>query len=135
VTDPVILARLTDGTVFVAKAGPPAATPARGAPRSSPRRRVNVLGCVVNDLDVAKHSRYGYYYYYYSRYGSYYAAEDKAAVARPPAAPAGLTRAPSSDDSRRRPSVASERWAASRIRTTWAPSSVLSGRRLASRTR
>jgi capsular exopolysaccharide synthesis family protein len=82
VTDPVILARLTEGTVFVAKAG----TTSRDALSRAYRQLtmdggVNVLGCVVNDLDVAKHSRYGYYYYYYSRYGSYYAAEDAGRVA------------------------------------------------------
>jgi capsular exopolysaccharide synthesis family protein len=82
VTDPVILARLTEGTVFVTKAG----TTSRDALSRAYRQltldgAVNVLGCVVNDLDVAKHSRYGYYYYYYSRYGSYYAAEDPGRVA------------------------------------------------------
>lgn len=81
VTDPVILARLTDGTVFVAKAG----WTSRDALSRAYRQltvdgRVNVLGCVVNDLDVVKHSRYGYYYYYYSRYGSYYAADERAAT-------------------------------------------------------
>ncbi|HXU81079.1 MAG TPA: polysaccharide biosynthesis tyrosine autokinase [Polyangia bacterium] len=86
VTDPVILARLTDGTVFVAKAGATSRDALSRALRQlTMDGHVNVLGCVVNDLDVAKHSRYGYYYYYYSRYGSYYAAEDPKA----PVAPAG----------------------------------------------
>jgi capsular exopolysaccharide synthesis family protein len=81
VTDPVILARLTEGTVFVAKAGVTSKDSLSRAYRQlTLDGGVNVLGCVVNDLDVAKHSRYGYYYYYYSRYGSYYGTEDKAAA-------------------------------------------------------
>lgn len=79
VTDPVIMARLTDGTVFVAKAGLTSKDALSRAYRQlTLDGGVNVLGCVVNDLDVSKHSRYGYYYYYYSRYGSYYATDDKA---------------------------------------------------------
>jgi succinoglycan biosynthesis transport protein ExoP len=82
VTDPVILARLTDGTVFVAKAGLTSKDALSRAYRQlTLDGGVNVLGCVVNDLDVSKHSRYGYYYYYYSRYGSYYGADEKAAPA------------------------------------------------------
>jgi succinoglycan biosynthesis transport protein ExoP len=82
VTDPVILARLTDGTVFVAKAGLTSKDALSRAFRQlTLDGGVNVLGCVVNDLDVAKHSRYGYYYYYYSRYGSYYATEENKAAA------------------------------------------------------
>jgi succinoglycan biosynthesis transport protein ExoP len=81
VTDPVILARLTEGTVFVAKAGLTSKDSlARAYRQLTLDGGVNVLGCVVNDLDVSKHSRYGYYYYYYSRYGSYYSADDKAAA-------------------------------------------------------
>jgi capsular exopolysaccharide synthesis family protein len=76
VTDPVILARLTDGTVFVAKAGMTSKDALSRAYRQlTMDGGVNVLGCVVNDLDVNRHSRYGYYYYYYSRYGSYYSTE------------------------------------------------------------
>jgi capsular exopolysaccharide synthesis family protein len=87
VTDPVILARLTDGTVFVAKAGSTSKDALSRAFRQlTLDGGVNVLGCVVNDLDVAKHSRYGYYYYYYSRYGQYYAADDRAASAATPSA-------------------------------------------------
>jgi succinoglycan biosynthesis transport protein ExoP len=79
VTDPVILARLTDGTLFVAKAGMTSKDALSRAYRQlTLDGGVNVLGCVVNDLDVNKHSRYGYYYYYYSRYGSYYSSEEKA---------------------------------------------------------
>jgi capsular exopolysaccharide synthesis family protein len=81
VTDPVILARLTEGTVFVVKAGLTSKDAlARAYRQLTLDGGVNVLGCVVNDLDVSKNNRYGYYYYYYSRYGSYYGSEEKAAA-------------------------------------------------------
>jgi len=81
VTDPVILARLTDGTVFVAKAGRTGRdTLAQARRQLTVDGRVNILGCIINDLDMSKQGRYGYYdyYYYYSRYGEYYAADDRA---------------------------------------------------------
>jgi capsular exopolysaccharide synthesis family protein len=82
VTDPAILARLTDGTILVAKAertSRDALTRAKRAIASD--TRVNILGCIINDLNVHKQSRYGsyyYYYYYYSKYGSYYGDDDAA---------------------------------------------------------
>jgi succinoglycan biosynthesis transport protein ExoP len=85
VTDPAILARLTDGTIFVAKAGRTSKDAlARARRQVASDGRVNLLGCIINDLDVSKQSRYGAYYYYYSRYGTYYGSEEVAAP--PPAA-------------------------------------------------
>jgi polysaccharide biosynthesis transport protein len=83
VTDPVILSRLTDGTVFVAKAGRTSRDALSRANRQlvGSDSRANVLGCIINDLDIKNHNKYGYYYYqYYSRYGNYYGT-DKTAVA------------------------------------------------------
>jgi succinoglycan biosynthesis transport protein ExoP len=79
VTDAAILARLTDGTVLVAKAGRTSRDAlARAHHQVSGDGNVNVLGCILNDLDLNKQARYGYYYYYYySRYGSYYGARDE----------------------------------------------------------
>jgi polysaccharide biosynthesis transport protein len=74
VTDAAILSRLTDGTVLVAKG--------RQTTRDSLTRayrqvhgdgQVNVLGCILNDLDLSRRGQYGYYYY--SRYGYYYRQE------------------------------------------------------------
>ena len=74
VTDAAILSRLTDGTVLVAKG--------RQTTRDSLTRayrqvygdgQVNVLGCILNDLDLSQRGQYGYYYY--SRYGYYYRQE------------------------------------------------------------
>jgi succinoglycan biosynthesis transport protein ExoP len=87
VTDPAILARLTDGTIFVAKAGrtsKDALTRARRQVASD--GRVNLLGCIINDLDVSKQGRYGAYYYYYSRYGTYYGQDEAPATGRAPSA-------------------------------------------------
>jgi succinoglycan biosynthesis transport protein ExoP len=81
VTDAAILARLTDGTIMVAKAGRTARDAlARATRQVSADGHVNLLGCILNDLDLNKQSRYGYYYYYYySRYGGYYTPSDKQA--------------------------------------------------------
>jgi succinoglycan biosynthesis transport protein ExoP len=87
VTDPAILSRMTDGTIFVAKAGrtsKDALTRARRQVASD--SRVNLLGCIINDLDVSKQGRYGAYYYYYSRYGTYYGTDEAAATGRAPSA-------------------------------------------------
>jgi succinoglycan biosynthesis transport protein ExoP len=83
VTDPAILARLTDGTVFVAKAGRTSRDSLIRARRQiASDGRVNLLGCILNDLDMSKQG-YGSYYYYYSRYGQYYAADDRAPSGAP----------------------------------------------------
>lgn len=88
VTDPAILARLTDGTILVAKAG---RTTREGLSRARQQvtgdGRVNILGCIINDLDVNRKGGYGYYYYYYySRYGSYYGDDPAPAPGQTPSA-------------------------------------------------
>jgi capsular exopolysaccharide synthesis family protein len=85
VTDPAILARLTDGTILVAKAGRTSRDNlARARRQVAADSRVNLLGCIINDLDVSKQGRYGSYYYYYSRYGTYYGPDENAAASRAP---------------------------------------------------
>jgi capsular exopolysaccharide synthesis family protein len=70
VTDASILARLTHGTVLVAKSGRTSKdTLSLLARRLLGEGGVNVLGCILNDLDITKQGNYGYYYY--SRYGYY----------------------------------------------------------------
>ncbi len=87
VTDAAILARITDGTVLIAKSGRTtreALVRARRALDSD--GSVNILGCILNDIDLSKRGRYGYYYYYYARYGQgYYAARDTATPGSTPA--------------------------------------------------
>ncbi len=82
VTDAAILARLTDGTLLVAKAGRTSREALTRARReiTGENGNVNLLGCIINDLDLNKQARYGYYYYYYSsRYGSYYSPKEERA--------------------------------------------------------
>jgi capsular exopolysaccharide synthesis family protein len=74
VTDAAILSRLTDGTVLVAKGRHTTRDSLTRAYRQiSGEGTVNVLGCILNDLDLSRRGQYGYYYY--SRYGYYYRQE------------------------------------------------------------
>jgi Mrp family chromosome partitioning ATPase len=70
VTDASILARITEGTVLVAKAGRTSKY-ALARARRQLGANVNLLGCILNDLNLSKQREYGYYAYYYSRYGYY----------------------------------------------------------------
>jgi polysaccharide biosynthesis transport protein len=70
VTDAAILARLTDGTIIVAKFGETSKDGLLRARRQLVDGGVNVLGCILNDLDLAQGQKYGYYA---GKYGYYYA--------------------------------------------------------------
>jgi succinoglycan biosynthesis transport protein ExoP len=74
VTDAAILARLVDGVVMVAKGGRTSKDALRRSRRELTGENVNILGCILNDLDLSDRNSYGYYYYY-SHYG-YYTSED-----------------------------------------------------------
>jgi capsular exopolysaccharide synthesis family protein len=74
VTDASILARTTNATILVAKAGRTSKY-ALARARRQLGADVNVLGCILNDLNLSKQREYGYYAYYYSRYGYYSQAE------------------------------------------------------------
>jgi len=74
VTDAAILSRMTSGTVLVAKSGATSKdTLALLAKRLFADGSVNVLGCILNDLDLDKQTGKGYYQYYakYGYYGAY----------------------------------------------------------------
>ena len=80
VTDAAILSRLTDGTVLVAKGQHTTRDSLTRAFRQvHGEGQVNVLGCILNDLDLSKRGQYGYYYY--SRYGYYYRQEPASSAA------------------------------------------------------
>jgi succinoglycan biosynthesis transport protein ExoP len=80
VTDASILARMTDATMLVAKAGRTSKYALQRARRQVANDpRINVLGCVLNDISLSNQREYGYYPYYYSRYGYYGNAEAEAA--------------------------------------------------------
>lgn len=82
VADAAVLARVMDGALMVVKAGRTHKPLAQRTVQLLRDARVNVLGAILNDLDVTKRG-YGYYAYYY-RGGYYYAAEP--AETSPPAA-------------------------------------------------
>ncbi len=75
VTDAAILSRLTEGTILVAKGGKTSRDALKSAQRQLADGKVNILGCILNDMDVSKLGGYGYYYY--SQYGRYYGSDDK----------------------------------------------------------
>ena len=77
VTDASILARMTDATMMVAKAGRTSKYALLRARRLlGADSRINLLGCVLNDISLSNQKEYGYYPYYYSRYGYYGPSEE-----------------------------------------------------------
>jgi capsular exopolysaccharide synthesis family protein len=82
VTDASILSRLTQGTVLVAKGGRTSKDALQRARRLLSSTGVNLLGCILNDLDLSKPGSYGYYYY--SRYGYYAGYGNEGAAGSPP---------------------------------------------------
>lgn len=71
VTDAAILSQLCDGTVLVAKSGKTSRELLARERKMLVDIKSNILGCVLNDLDLANRTGYGYRYYHY-RYGQYY---------------------------------------------------------------
>ena len=92
VTDPVILSRYVDGVVMVIKSMVTNRRAAKFAVKSMRDVGANLLGAVLNDLDL-ENREYGYYhYYYYRKYGYYYGSRDdegKQKTEQAPAEPAG----------------------------------------------
>jgi len=82
VTDAAILSRLTDGTLLVAQCGVTTKDMLARARHNLADSRVNLLGCVLNDLDLNKQNSYGYRYYY-SHYG-YHSDEGSSGGGEPP---------------------------------------------------
>lgn len=85
VTDAAILARLTMGTILVAKGGSTSRdTLGVLAKRLASDPKINLLGCILNDLDLSKQGSYGQYYYSrYGYYGGYGDGKDSAQPERP----------------------------------------------------
>jgi polysaccharide biosynthesis transport protein len=82
VADSAVLARVMDGAILVVKAGRTQKALAQRAVRLLQDVRANILGAVLNDLDLTRRG-YGYYTYYYR--GGYYYGSEKAE--NPPATP------------------------------------------------
>lgn len=74
VIDAAVVGPRVDGAVIVAKAGRTTRDAVAHTLRQMRDVGTNVLGCVLNDIDLSKQGAYGGYYYYYS--GGYYASSD-----------------------------------------------------------
>ena len=68
VTDAVVLSTMSDGTLLVARTGQTTRVALKEATRQLLDVSANILGCVLNDMDLEKK---GYGYYRYRRYGYY----------------------------------------------------------------
>ncbi len=84
VTDAAILSKLVDGTVLIMKCLKTTRDSAKHATHVLMDIEANILGAVLNDLDLSNR-KYGkhYYYYYYKKYGYYYAESEAAAEVEP----------------------------------------------------
>jgi len=84
VTDPLIVAPMTDGVILVTKGGKSPPEILRKAKKSLEFVRARILGVLFNNVDL--HSAdYHYYYHQYFDYDSYVSGDTPS---RPPAAPA-----------------------------------------------
>jgi capsular exopolysaccharide synthesis family protein len=79
VTDAAVLSAKLDGVLVVVKAGQTAREGLRRSVRVLKDVGANLLGCVLNDLDLTSRSYGQYYYYYYRRYGYAYRPTGEAA--------------------------------------------------------
>src|SRR5262249_16890956 len=79
VTDATVLSTQVDGVVLVAKSARTTREMLAQTRRQLSDVKANVLGCVLNDVDLSRRENgYNYYYYYYyQRYGYYYGDADK----------------------------------------------------------
>jgi capsular exopolysaccharide synthesis family protein len=74
VADPMILSPMSDGVILVVEANQTRKPVVMQAVTRLRQVQANILGGIVNKLDLRK-AGYGYYYYYYSDYG-YYADDE-----------------------------------------------------------
>ncbi len=71
VADSLILSNLVDGVVMIVKSGKTLRDVAIQAKRSLTDVKANLLGAIINDLDLDSKEYGSHYYYYYHRYGYY----------------------------------------------------------------
>ncbi len=76
VTDSAILSDIVDGVVLVVKCGQTHRDVAIQAVQNLRDVNANILGTVINDLDLDNKEYGHYYYYYYHRYGYYYGEKE-----------------------------------------------------------
>jgi Mrp family chromosome partitioning ATPase len=81
VTDATILSQITDGTILVIKASKTTKDAARRAARQLLDINANLLGVVLNDLDLSDEGYYRQQKYYYYYRGYEYSEKEKEAKA------------------------------------------------------
>lgn len=69
VTDAVVLSRIVDGVVFVIKSGQTPKELTRRALLQYKNSKSDLLGIILNLVDVSKGGYYSYYYSHYYKYG------------------------------------------------------------------
>jgi capsular exopolysaccharide synthesis family protein len=74
VTDAAVLSALVDGTVLVARSERTTREMLSRARRQLHDIKANLLGCILNEVDLSQRDS-GKAYYYYQRYGYYYGDE------------------------------------------------------------
>jgi capsular exopolysaccharide synthesis family protein len=79
VTDAAIIGAAVDGVVLVARSGTTRREMIARAVDLLRGVNANLLGVVLNAIDVEGRRRGGYYYYYYRHYGEYYGQPDEKA--------------------------------------------------------
>jgi Mrp family chromosome partitioning ATPase len=75
VTDSIVLSRFIDGVVFVIKSGQTPKELTRRALLQFKKSNSEVLGIILNLVDISKGSYYSYYYSHYYKYGYGYGVE------------------------------------------------------------
>ena len=88
VSGPTVVASQTDGALLVVWSGRTSRKLVQAALRQLMSRGVNLLGCVLNNLDLVRMGNYGAYGYYHY-YGYDYRYEEENPPAPAPAGPAG----------------------------------------------
>ena len=83
VTDALILGNVCDGAILVVRAGDTSREMVKKARRLMADVKINILGALLNDVDLNRRGYGQYYYSHYRQQGSYYAEEP------PPAAEPG----------------------------------------------
>ena len=83
VTDAAILSKLVDGTVLILKSMRTTRDAAKHAVSVLRDIDSEILGAVLNDLDLLNRKYGQHYYYYYKKYGYYYGGEDKREAEKP----------------------------------------------------
>lgn len=76
VTDSLILSKMVDGVVLVVKFGSTHREVAAQARKHLTDVNANILGAVINNLDLDSKEYGNYYYYYHQRYGYYYSEKE-----------------------------------------------------------